>query len=119
MIGGVWIPVPDDLAARLDAITAGRRSGLMERRRAFESAVHAALDAEGWPNGGRGEIAIPCVYWFVNLRRRGEQLGHVGPLPSKDDAERVAKSWRSTGARASVSRTAIGACLTNRFGGTP
>lgn len=116
MIGGVWIPVPDDLAARLDALPVARR-GLLARRRAFEAAVHAALDAEGWPNGGRGEIPIPCTYWFVNLRRRGEPIGHVGPLPSKDDADRVARSWRSTGTRAFVSRTAIGACLTNRFEG--
>jgi hypothetical protein len=112
--GGVWIEIPADISHRLDALP---DSSLAVRSRHFDRAVNAALDAEHWPHGKRGTVSVPCAYWYVALRKHGALVGHVGPLPSKPDAARVAASWRQTGARTTVMRTPIGPCLTNRFEG--
>jgi hypothetical protein len=85
-------------------------------RAIFERAVHRALDAEGWPAGPRGEIAIAISYWFVNLWNRfGELHGHVGPIHDITKAETCATSWRNAGMHARVSRDPLGVPLTNEF----
>lgn len=108
------IELLEDFVAQhqLDIASSHARSGKLDR------AIMRALDAEGWPTGERGTLAIPAGYYYVNIWDRSGQLrGHVGPILGAEAASRCEASWRSSGARARVSRIALGESLTNAHGG--
>ena len=86
---------------------------MFRQRMLVENAVNKALDAEGWPAGERGTVPVATAYWYVNLTRQGQIQGHVGPIVSKEQANRCAMSWRDGGTRARVSVRPLGPCLTN------
>ena len=85
------------------------------RRFALERAINRALDAEGWPQGDRGTIAIPASYWYVTVWKRDtyQLRGHVGPIVDEGAAKRAARSWSTAGFIAEPGRFPKGPCLTN------
>jgi hypothetical protein len=98
------IEVPEHLADKLSELPIFARSVSLER------AINHALDAEGWPSSG----TEACNYWYVNIwTRAGELAGHVGPIAGASAAQRVARSWQTSGATAEHSRTPLGKALTN------
>lgn len=101
-----WLEISDSIAEKLSDLP------IMARRGRLERAIHRALDAEGWPAGDRGEMPIGASYWYVNIHEDGDLVGHVGPIPDEDRAQRVAGSWRKTGVLALVARVAQGRALT-------
>ena len=106
---GYHIPVTEQLAAHLDDFP------ISAQQRLFENAVHKALDAEGWPAGERGTVAVPNGSYYVVLLKHGVIQGHVGPLLDKVAASRTARSWRGArGVRTQITARPIGPCLTNK-----
>lgn len=103
-----WIEVPELVSERIGDVPLARARVRLER------AIEAALDAEGWPKGDRGGVAVPASYWFVNIRDKYKSVkGYVGPIPDFAQARRVRDSWQGAQYRAAVERLPVGPALTN------
>jgi hypothetical protein len=104
-----WIDVPEHVLDRICDLP------LSTQRKALERAIHRALDEAGWPRCEGDDDSGPVPYWFVVIsdRRTARIRGHVGPISSEGDAQRVARSWKQSGASTRISLAPVGPALTN------